>query len=113
LTVRRTTSVSAAVETTIKALKLRAEDAAAVQLARKYAEAIDGLDDDQFVHRIGIIGPSLLKALQALGGTPDSRTAGAVKGGAPDVVSPARAALDELRARRARPNRAADLDTTA
>jgi len=112
MTVRRTTSVSAAVETTIKALKLRAEDAAAVQLARKYAEAIDSLGADQFVHRIGIIGPSLLKALQALGGTPDSRAV-AAKGGAPDVVSPARAALDELRARRARPDRAEDLDSTA
>jgi hypothetical protein len=108
---RADAKVATAVEKTIKALQLRPEDAGAVQLARKYARTIDGLDDEQLPKVLGVIGPSLLKALQALGATPDSR-AGAAKGGTPDV-SPARAALDELRARRAGPHRAAAVDTSA
>jgi hypothetical protein len=60
-----------AVETTLEALSLRTEDAAAAQLARSYARVLDTARDPAWAARW--YGPELLKALDALGGTPLAR----------------------------------------
>lgn len=76
-------------------------DAAAMELAMIYAEAID-LGGD-----VAKLGPPLLAALEALHLTPRAR---ASKGGTTVGGS---SPLDELRARRARRDNAPALDATA
>ncbi len=113
---RRQMKIAPMVERTIAALDLEPEDAAlyagAVQLARRYADAIDGLDDDQLPRLIGTIGPSLLKALEALRATPAARLSAVPKGGTTPDVSPVRAAILELRGD-SREHRAAAVDSPA
>jgi hypothetical protein len=60
-----------AVGETLEALNLEPEDVAAARLARKYAEALDEVEDP--AKYVGIIGPSLLKVLESLGATPRAR----------------------------------------
>lgn len=85
-------------------LRTAPSDAAAVELALTYARHID-LGDD-----LTKLGPALLATLTALGMTPSARAALAKGGGAGE---PAKSPLDELRARRARRDSAAPVDTTA
>jgi DNA-binding SARP family transcriptional activator len=59
------------VEASIEALKLSARDAAAAQLARRYAAAIDDAGDPAAALRA--FGPLLAKAMEALGATPAAR----------------------------------------
>lgn len=93
-----------ALDEALKALDLGQADAAAVELAKVYARAIDADGP------IDVIGPKLLAVLDSLGMTPKARAA--QKGGSGD--KPASDPLDELRQRRrARRDRAADLDTAA
>lgn len=60
-----------AVEEAIAALRLEDQDIAAVQLARRYAAAIDGASDP--VGALRYLGPQLLSALESLGATPAAR----------------------------------------
>jgi len=79
--------IGPAVAETINALQLAPEDAAAVQLARRYAAILDdafALDDE--VRTWGDLGPKLLSVLESLGATPKARAA-ALKGGASRVES--------------------------
>jgi hypothetical protein len=62
-----------AVEETIEALKLTGRDAAAAQLARRYAAAIDQAENPASALRW--IGPLLLKVLGELQATPATRAA--------------------------------------
>src|SRR5262245_61273110 len=73
--------VIAAVEETIEALTLQPEDKAAVQLARKYATAIDEADPEDRAEVLEKLGPKMLTALESLGATPAARAK--LKGGAP------------------------------
>lgn len=130
-----------AVSTSLKTLDDQSRDAGAVALCRRYAMVIDnatlptklkkllstvaaGLDPDdeeanEALEKVAAvltehsvasdIGPKLLAALTALGLTPAGR-GGAKDGGGNE---PARTSLDELRERRARKSRAANLDATA
>lgn len=58
---------------TILALGLNPEDAAAAQLARRYAAAIDSAVDP--AGTLNELGPKLLAVLEALGATPRARAA--------------------------------------
>jgi hypothetical protein len=60
-----------AVEATIAALGLAAEDAGAAEVARRYAGAMDSARDQAWAARW--LGPLLLKALEELRATPRSR----------------------------------------
>lgn len=89
--------LSSAVATTLDALTLTPADTAAAELVRKYAAAIDRLPADDVPRLIGQIGPSLLRALEALGATPAARAS--IKQTMPDqqaTVSP----LERLRVAR-------------
>lgn len=86
-----------AVAETVAALDLKPEDAAAVQLARRYAAAIDGSLGDNRAHASAMrwIAPQLLAVLESLGATPLARTR--LKGGkVPDAEDP----LSQLRTRK-------------
>jgi len=65
-----------AVNDTIAALDLTAEDAAAVKLAQRYAAAIDATLHDPRAHASAMrwIAPQLLDVLEALGATPAARS---------------------------------------
>lgn len=90
-----TNPLVSALESALAALTVRPEDAAAVALARRYAEQADA-DDGDLVK----LGPLLLAALTALGMTPAGRAAVMGKGGDRRDGAPVSKA-DELRARRA------------
>ena len=62
-----------AVEAAVTALEPCGKDAGAVQLARRYAAVIDQAESPGAALRA--FGPSLLKVLEALGGTPAARAA--------------------------------------
>jgi hypothetical protein len=62
-----------AVHDALNALQIAAEDVAAAQLARRYAEALDKAPDDAEV--LAEFGPKLLSVLTALGATPRGRAA--------------------------------------
>jgi hypothetical protein len=96
-------SLVTAVRAAVKALSLAPEDQAAVQLAIRYAVAIDAGEP------VEKVGPPLLVVLESLGMTPKARAA--VKGGT--SASPSDSPLDELRARRVRRNGPEDLDAAA
>lgn len=82
---------------------LEDSDAGVRKLALEYAklldEAIDDYERDQITvhefHKLLRLGPDLLAALKALGGTPETRKA--IRG----EVAAATSAIDELRAKRA------------
>lgn len=61
-----TVTIAAAVGETIAAIDPPKADAAVVALARKMAEAIDGMEGDQLSLMIGQTAPQLLKVLQEL-----------------------------------------------
>lgn len=62
-----------AVADTIAALTVAPEDAGAVQLARRYAAAIDQADEP--ADALERLGPKLLAVLESLGATPKGRAA--------------------------------------
>lgn len=95
------------VSNALMALDYQAQDGATVALAGKLAQEIDASDDPRI---IGDLASRLLTVLIALGMTPASR-AGAVKGVRRASPADALSTLDELRARRARANGTAHLDT--
>ena len=67
-----------AVQQTIAELGLLGQDSAAVKLAQRYAKTIDGaLESGPKVYFATLrwLGPELLKALDALGATPQARKA--------------------------------------
>ena len=72
-----------AVAETIAALSLKAEDAAAVKLAERYAAAIDADSD-----ALDRLGPKLHAVLESLGATPAGRAK--LKGGRPADAAPNR-----------------------
>lgn len=74
-----------AVEETLAALQLAERDAAAAQVARAYASAIDQARDQAYALRW--LGPLLLAALTALQATPASRPAGARQPAGPQRVN--------------------------
>jgi len=87
-----------AVTTALDAASSPPEDAAAVQLIRRYAHLLDeasGRSDEADVY--SDLGPKLLAALTALGLTLSGRTRGGVQASASGGSSK----LNELRARRA------------
>lgn len=90
-----------AVETTIASLTAVHidEDAGAIELARKYARAIDEAKDPKVRDsHLRWIAPQLLDCLESLGATPASRAR--MKGA--KVADAGPSALDELRAKRTR-----------
>jgi hypothetical protein len=97
-----------ALEGALASVQIRPEDAAAVALARRYAEQVDTAPDE-----LAKVGPLLLATLTALGMTPAGRAAVLGKGG--DRNDGARkSAADELRERRAaRQHAAAPVDPSA
>lgn len=98
-----TTGMTSALQTSLSKILDKDEDKAAAELAMTYAREID-LGGD-----LAKLGPALLACLTALGLTPAARAA--VAKGVPGDKPASR--LDELRARRARKGRAADLDAAA
>lgn len=68
-----------AVSETLATLELGSEHAAAKKLAQRYAQVIDGADDQAWAMRW--IGPLLLDALEQLGATPAAHAR--LKGGSP------------------------------
>lgn len=84
-----------AVAETLRALDLGPEHAGAVQLARRYAAALDQARDPAWAMRW--IGPLLLQSLEALGATPAARAA-LDKGKTAPPAGPSR--LDQLRSAR-------------
>jgi hypothetical protein len=59
-------------------------DAAAIALAKRYAEALDALPDD--AQELDTLGPKLLRTLESLGMTPAGRsTRGGTADGQPTV----------------------------
>lgn len=94
---RKIGTITAAIETTLAALTLDDADTAAAELARKYAAAIDALEPADVPRLIGTIGPSLLKALEALGATPAAR--GKVKASMSATLAPV-TPLERIRANR-------------
>ncbi|WP_153030658.1 hypothetical protein [Amycolatopsis sp. YIM 10] len=90
-----------AVERTLDTLDLEDEDAAACELARRLARAID---DETSGRTIAELGGKLLAVLGDLGATPAARKAIVPKGGTPgdgDGGNPKRAKLHALRAEHA------------
>lgn len=84
-------------------------DEATIALAAKLAQEIDAASEPRV---IGDLATRLLAVLNALGLTPMARIAVA-KGVSADVAVPnAQNTLDELRARRQRPNGTEDLHST-
>lgn len=98
---RRPGTIEAALRRSIAAAKTEPIDAAVLELALRYAQAID-----TDLEEITRAGPKLLDALIELRMTPKARTA--VLRGATGDDRPGASKLDELRARRER--RAAAVD---
>lgn len=98
-------SYTEALEDALSVVDLKPADGAAVRLAYGYAGELDAGAD------AARIGPALLSCLTALQLTPAARTA-ATKG-VPVASDKPASRLDELRERRARKNRAANLDAAA
>lgn len=98
-----------AVQETLAALGPGSEDAAARRLAQRYAQVIDGLPDhgSERAHdqawALRWIGPELLRCLDALGATPESRAriSRLTKGGGDKPADAPESQLDRLRASRA------------
>lgn len=90
-----------AVAETLATLELGSEDAGAKKLAQRYAQVIDQHDDQAWAVRW--IGPELLRALDALGATPDARARirSMTKGGGDSAANAAPTRLDQLRQSRA------------
>lgn len=93
-------TLSGAVETALKAATwLSDKDAAAVELARKYAALVDaalaGGEMDAINRAHAVAGPNLQKTLSSLGLTPEARGELGVK----DEKGPVNP-LDELKAKR-------------
>jgi hypothetical protein len=93
-----------ALDASLKAAHPRPQDAAAVRLARQYAEQLDaaaGRECDECDRSVDItrLGAVMLAVLDALGLTPAARAkqTGAAAAAAPPPASP----LDELKGRRA------------
>lgn len=89
-----------AVQETLAALELGAQDAAAARGAQRIAQNIDAMTDQVYAMRW--LMPELLKYLDALGATPDARAriTRTVKGG--DSAAPAELSwLDQQRQSRA------------
>jgi len=82
-----------AVAETVAALATTLEDKAAVQLAKRYAAAIDEAEDR--AEAMEKLGPKLLAVLESLGATPAARAK--LKGGVP---TRAESRLSALRAAR-------------
>jgi hypothetical protein len=92
-------AIAPAVEETIAALELKAIDAGAVQLARRYAAVIDEAGDMRArASAMRWIAPQLLDVLESLGATPAARSR--LKGGTPANAAPTQ--LDRLRQARGR-----------
>jgi hypothetical protein len=89
-----------AVAETIGALELGARDAAAAQLARGYARAIDQAKDPAYALRH--LGPLLLRALGELHATPAARPAVKPERSRPNRVAQLRAAHANSPAKRKR-----------
>jgi hypothetical protein len=87
-------TLGTAVETSLEALGLGEQDAAAAALARRYAEVLDTARDPAWAARW--LGPELLRVLDALKATPAARQ----KDSKPGKTEPSR--LDQLRSVRAR-----------
>lgn len=90
-----------AVAETLASLELDPEYSGAKKLAQRYAQVIDQHDDQAWAVRW--IGPELLKALDALGATPDAkaRIHAITKGGGDSAGNAAPTRLDQLRQSRA------------
>lgn len=135
-------AIGAALEKALRGVQTRPEDAAAVELARRYAADLDeaavvaatlaktlrellsvspDLHDRLLTLAVRIedtavlasLGPKLLAALEQLGMTPRARAAVAGRGGDPRDGSPRRAALNKLREQHPRVNGAAAVDPAA
>jgi hypothetical protein len=89
-----------AVESALSALELAGRDAAAAQLARSYAAAVDEAQDQAAA--LARFGPLLLKSLVALGATPLSRAPAEKRG---QLAAGRPSWLDEHRAARAKRGR--------
>ncbi len=81
--------LTTAVAETLDALKLSERDAAAAQLARRYATVIDQAADPAYALRW--IGPLLLRALGELHATPAARPAGKPERTTPNRIARLRA----------------------
>lgn len=101
-------SMRNAVDSALLAAPPAEADHAAAELARKYADEIDSMDEGS---ELGKLGPALLSCLEALHLTPRARAL-ARKGEVSSDKSGG-GKLDELRAKRARKNGAEALDPTA
>lgn len=112
MTYRRISSVEEALRRALLEEEPARRDLATVELAMRYARAIDKTQADPDTLRK--VGPPFLAALEALNMSPRARAAkmkGGVEGADPTIgdVNP----LDELADARARKGRTADLDTPA
>lgn len=100
-----TMGMTSALQTSLSKILDKDEDKAAAELAMTYAREID-LGGD-----LAKLGPALLACLTSLLLTPAARAA-AMKGGQGADSKPG-SRLDELRERRVRKSRTADLDAAA
>jgi hypothetical protein len=66
-------SVLHEVDAALAAAEIDPRDVAVARLAREYARAIDALSPEDKPKLLGVLGPSLLKALDALNLTPAAR----------------------------------------
>jgi hypothetical protein len=89
-----------AIEETLGALQLAERDAAAAQLARRYAVAIDQAADPAYAMRW--LGPELLKVLTSLQATPAARPARKPERSRPNQIERLRAAHVNSPAKRKR-----------
>jgi len=100
------------VDEALKAVELQPSDGATVELARRYADAIDEAErkaeDPEYEGPDGLkeYGPKLLQALDALGLTPKARRTAAAGGRKPEggTRGAVRNPVDEIRERRERRN---------
>lgn len=111
VTYRRVSTVEEALRRALLEEEPARRDLATVELAMRYARAIDKGAGDPMV--LAKVGPPLMVALEALHMSPRSRAVkakGGVEGAAetPAPVNP----LDELANARARKGRTADMDPT-
>jgi hypothetical protein len=94
-------TIEAAVDKTIAAIDPPPADAAVVALARKMANAIDGMQGDQLALMIGQTAPQLLKVLQELETRAKARRS-AARSQRPNAVAKLRAAHAQSPAKRKR-----------
>jgi hypothetical protein len=105
-------SLADAVEETLKGLSLGDVDAAAAELARTLAAAIEG--EEKSNRTVAELAGKLLSVLESLGATPAARKAMAKGVQQPNDDRDDASGVDELRKRRAtRTNRAASVDSTS